>query len=185
MRVLAACCTLVLLLLLPLGPARAQASDPLLAEQLAELAMAATYLRNFELPAPRIETFIWPVQGRISSGFGWRNVSVGGNRNHGGIDIVADSGTPVAAAKSGTVTFAGWNGAYGYVIYVDHGDATQTRYAHLSAYFKGAGDVVVKGETIGYVGSTGASTGPHLHFEIRHAGVAVDPLPILQAAGGN
>lgn len=147
--------------------------------------MAATYLQNFELPAPRIEVFIWPVQGRISSGFGWRNVSVGGNRNHSGIDIVADTGTPVAAAKSGTVTFAGWNGAYGYVIYVDHGDSTQTRYAHLSAYFKGTGDAVTKGETIGYVGSTGASTGPHLHFEIRNSGVAVDPLPILQAAGGN
>ena len=160
-------------------------SDPLLAEQLGELAMAAVYLRNFEMPAPRIEAFMWPVEGRISSGFGWRNVSVGGNRNHGGIDIVAGSGTPVAASKSGTVTFSGRNGAYGYVVYIDHADGSQTRYAHLSAYFKGAGDSAVQGETIGLVGSTGASTGPHLHFEIRRGGVAIDPLPVLRAAGGN
>src|SRR5690625_4777246 len=82
---------------------------------------------------------MWPVRGRISSQFGWRNVSVGGNRNHGGIDIVASQGTAVAASRSGTVSFSGWNGAYGYVVYVDHADGTQTRYAHLSAYFVGAG----------------------------------------------
>ena len=160
-------------------------ADPLLAEQLDELALAAVYLRNFELPAPRVEAFLWPVEGRISSGFGWRNVSVGGNRNHGGIDIVANTGTSVAASKSGTVSFSGWNGAYGYVVYLDHADGSQTRYAHLSAYFKGAGDAVRQGETLGLVGSTGASTGPHLHFEIRRSGLAVDPLPILRAAGGN
>lgn len=130
----------------------------------------------------RAETFDWPLRGRISSQFGWRNVSVGGNRNHGGIDIVASQGTAVAASRSGEVSFSGWNGAYGYVVYLDHPDGTQTRYAHLSAYFVRAGDRVLQGETIGQVGSTGASTGPHLHFEIRVNGTAVDPLPILRAA---
>lgn len=159
-----------------------EAADPLLHEQLQELQYAADYLAYFELPEPKLEPFMWPVRGRISSQFGWRNVSVGGNRNHGGIDIVASQGTAVAASRSGTVSFSGWNGAYGYVVYLDHADGTQTRYAHLSAYFVGAGQTVRQGETVGLVGSTGASTGPHLHFEIRVGGVAVDPLPILRAA---
>lgn len=176
---------LLCLLLLPWAGAQTDVADAMLAEQLRELSRAATYLQDFELPLPKVEAWQWPVQGRISSGFGWRNVSVGGNRNHGGIDIVANSGTEVAAARSGTVTFSGWNGAYGYVIYVEHPDGSESRYAHLSAYFLAAGAKVEQGQTIGLVGSTGASTGPHLHFEIRVGGTAVDPLPILRAAGGN
>lgn len=173
----------LLAFLLPLNPAAA-AEDQLLSEQLQQLALAAQLLEAFELPDPRPEAFAWPLEGRISSGFGWRNISVGGNRNHGGIDIVAPAGTPVAAARSGRVTFAGWNGAYGYVIYIDHQDGSESRYAHLSGFLSQAGDFVSQGQAIGLVGSTGASTGPHLHFEIRLAGVAVDPLPVLQAAGG-
>ena len=174
----------LLLLCLSGAPAVAQEQDPVLAEQLRELGRAADYLQGFELPQPVIESWQWPLSGRISSGFGWRNVSVGGNRNHGGIDIAAPSGTPVAAAKGGTVGFAGWNGAYGYTVFLDHPDGSQTRYAHLSAWYVEPGARVLQGETLGLVGSTGASTGPHLHFEIRLGGVAVNPLPLLQAAGG-
>ena len=120
--------------------------------------------------------FALPVGGRLSSAFGWRNISVGGNTFHGGIDIAADAGTPVAVARAGVVVRAGWIGAYGYAVYVDHGDGTETRYAHLQAVHVRTGEVVRRGDAVGDVGSTGASTGPHLHFEIRIDGRAVDPL---------
>ncbi|HLR47352.1 MAG TPA: M23 family metallopeptidase [Deinococcales bacterium] len=167
-------------MLLFMALASAEPGDGLLEVQLAELARAGEYIGRFEAPpAAAAEEFTWPVSGRISSHFGFRNISVGGNRNHGGIDIAANTGTPVAASRSGTVTFSGWNGAYGYVIYVDHGDGSETRYAHLSALHAGAGQVVAQGDTIGLTGSTGASTGPHLHFEIRQQGVALDPLVLI------
>ena len=153
--------------------------DALLELQLAELARAGEYVQRFDPDAHTAEEFIWPATGRISSHFGFRNISVAGNRNHGGIDIAAASGTPVLASRSGTVTFSGRNGAYGYVIYLDHPDGSQTRYAHLSALLAAAGQNVRQGDTIGLVGSTGASTGPHLHFEIRQQGVALDPLGLL------
>lgn len=120
-----------------------------------------------------------PVVGRVSSPFGWRNIAVNGNRFHGGVDIAAPTGTSVKAARSGRVTRAGWWGSYGYVVVLDHGDDTETRYAHLSSYEVTAGDEVRQGDVIGSVGSTGASTGPHLHFEIRLEGTAVDPVPYL------
>lgn len=161
------------------GGARAEA-DALLEVQLRELARAGEYVRHFEMPRAAAEEFVWPVSGRISSRFGFRNVSVGGNRNHGGVDIAAGSGTPVRASRSGTVTFSGWRGAYGYVIFLDHGDGSETRYAHLSVLHAPAGQAVRQGDVIGLVGSTGASTGPHLHFEIRQHGVALDPLRLLQ-----
>lgn len=124
--------------------------------------------------------YLMPVEGRLSSHFGWRNISVNGNRFHGGVDFAASPGTRVVAARSGRVTRAGWWGAYGYVVVIDHGDGSETRYAHLSSYAVAAGDVVRQGDTLGGVGSTGASTGPHLHFEIRLDGSAVDPLPYLR-----
>jgi murein DD-endopeptidase MepM/ murein hydrolase activator NlpD len=147
-------------------------------QQVAQLARAAELLRAFERVP---EHFIWPVQGRLSSAFGWRNVSVGGNRQHGGIDLAAPTGTLVHAAKGGTVTLSGWVGAYGYAVYLDHGDGSETRYAHLSTLNVQEGQRVRQGDLLGEVGSSGASTGPHLHFEIRFAGVAVDPLPLLEA----
>ncbi len=124
--------------------------------------------------------YVMPVEGRVSSLFGWRNISVNGNRFHGGVDFAADTGTRVVAARSGRVVRAGWWGTYGYVVVLDHGDGSETRYAHLSTYAVSAGDLVRQGDTIGAVGSTGASTGPHLHFEIRMAGSAVDPMPYLR-----
>lgn len=124
-------------------------------------------------------TFAPPVSGRLSSGFGWRNVSVNGNRYHGGVDLAAPFGTPVTAARSGTVVRAGWWGTYGNVVVVDHGDGSETRYAHLSAVGVRVGEALRQGDVLGRVGSTGASTGPHLHFEVRFDGRAVDPLPYL------
>jgi len=95
---------------------------------------------------------------------------------HPGIDIGMDTGTPIAAAKRGVVSFAGWNdGGYGNFVIIDHGDGTATAYAHQSRIGCSVGQVVAQGQTIGYVGSTGNSTGPHLHFEIRVNGVAQNP----------
>src|SRR2546421_4313074 len=115
--------------------------------------------------------FIWPIHGPVTSEFGPR---WGGF--HPGIDIGMDTGTPIAAAKRGVVSFAGWNdGGYGNFVIIDHGDGTATAYAHQSRIGCSVGQVVAQGQTIGYVGSTGNSTGPHLHFEIRVNGVAQNP----------
>ena len=141
---------------------------------------APTLLASYK-PAPINETFNWPVSGRITSGYGRRNIAVGGNTFHGGLDIGASSGTPVAASRGGVISRAGWGGAYGYVIYINHPDGSQTRYAHLSKLDVAKGTSVRQGQTIGSVGSTGASTGAHLHFEIRFEGRSVDPLGYLQA----
>ena len=110
--------------------------------------------------------------GPISSPFGWR-----WGRLHKGIDLPLSQGTPVRAAQSGTVVRAGWNGGYGRMVEISHGSGVSTLYAHLSAIGVQVGDQVTIGNTIGRVGSTGASTGPHLHFEIRVNGTAVNPLP--------
>ena len=114
--------------------------------------------------------FIWPLRGRITSGFGWR-----WGRMHNGIDIWARTGDPIAAARSGRVTFAGWNGGYGNLIIISHGSGVETRYAHLSRINVSVGQQVASGQVIGRAGSTGFSTGPHLHFEIRMNGTPVDP----------
>ncbi|MDF1524562.1 MAG: M23 family metallopeptidase, partial [Trueperaceae bacterium] len=137
------------------------------------LGRAADLARRVE---PAGEGFVRPIEGPISSPFGWRDLSVAGNRFHGGIDLAAATGTPVRAARGGVVAFAGWAGAYGYVVYVDHESGWQTRYGHLSRIDVRAGDRLRQGAVLGAVGSTGASTGPHLHFEVRFEGRALDPL---------
>ncbi len=146
-------------------------------EQVALLPLAVEGLANLDWGAGG---FAPPVIGKVSSGFGWRNVSVNGNRYHAGIDLAAPLGTPVRAARTGIVTRAGWWGTYGNVVTLDHGDGTETRYAHLSAVLVRVGQALRQGDVLGRVGSTGASTGPHLHFEVRFDGRAVDPLPYLQ-----
>jgi murein DD-endopeptidase MepM/ murein hydrolase activator NlpD len=113
------------------------------------------------------------VTGVVTSGYGWR-----WGRLHEGIDIAAPIATPVRAAASGTVIYAGVMSGYGNIIVIDHGGGLSTAYAHLSAIYAGGGGVS-QGQTIGSVGSTGHSTGPHLHFEVRVNGTAVDPLGYL------
>lgn len=113
----------------------------------------------------------WPVQGDITSYYGWRWGSF-----HEGIDIAADRGTPILAADSGMVSFAGWNGGYGYLVKIDHGGGKETWYGHQSRIAVDVGDKVAKGDIIGYVGSTGNSTGPHLHFEVQVGGETRNPL---------
>ena len=123
--------------------------------------------------------FIWPADGVISSGFGWR-----WGRLHAGIDIAAPIGTPVLAAATGVVDYAGWSdGGYGNMIDIRHPDGTITRYGHLNEIFVKEGQSVEQGQSIAAMGSTGFSTGPHLHFEIRpNGGNAIDPMSFLASA---
>lgn len=118
-------------------------------------------------------SLIHPVSGVISSRFGVRS-SIRSSA-HTGLDIATSKGTPIAAAASGTVTFAGWKGAYGNLIVITHTDGVQTYYGHCSALYVSAGTYVDQGEIIGAVGSTGNSTGPHLHLEVRVDGIAYNP----------
>ena len=124
--------------------------------------------------APSAAGLIWPVDGVVVSGFGMR-----WGRMHEGIDIAASSGTPIRAAAAGTVIHAGWLGGYGNLVVLDHGNGLATAYAHASAILVGVGQQVAQGETVSLVGSTGNSSGPHLHFEVRVNGAAVDPLLYL------
>jgi murein DD-endopeptidase MepM/ murein hydrolase activator NlpD len=116
----------------------------------------------------------WPVAGPVTSPFGWR-----WGRMHEGIDIGAATGTPIHAAGTGTVIYSSWMEGYGNLIVIDHGGGLSTTYAHLSAYAASSGQLVTGGQTIGYVGCTGHCFGPHLHFEVRVNGAAVDPLGYL------
>ncbi len=121
--------------------------------------------------------------GYVSSNYGYRAHPVlGGRRHHSGIDIAAPTGTPVYATADGMVERAEYSGSYGNVIYLDHGSDLQTRYAHLSGLNVRDGQRVKKGDLIGFVGSTGRSTGPHLHYEVRVDGVAVNPNPYMKGA---
>ena len=124
-----------------------------------------------------------PVANTESSGFGWRDDPFRHNRRyHRGADFHAKPGTPVLAAGDGIVVFAGRQSGYGNVIYVDHGGGVVTRYAHLRRIETKKDTPVTAGERIGQVGSTGRATGPHLHFEVRLDGRAVDPVTAMQVA---
>lgn len=121
--------------------------------------------------------FAFPVNGEITSGFGGRQSPGGiGSTDHKGIDIGVVTGTSVAAADGGKVSLAGWNGGYGNCVIIDHGNGRQTLYGHLEGYTVQVGDVVGKGQEIGKSGSTGKSTGPHLHFGVKEGGRFVDPM---------
>lgn len=118
-----------------------------------------------------------PVSARMTSGFGWRAHPIrGGVRAHAGVDLAAPYGSPIVATANGVVGTAGWSGGYGLLVAISHGDGVQTRYGHLSRLNVAAGEQVSRGEVIGFVGSTGQSTGPHVHYEVRVDGAAIDPL---------
>lgn len=127
--------------------------------------------------------FRWPVYGLISSHYGWRIHPITNQESfHAGLDIAVSEGAPIFAAGSGEVIFAGLNGGYGYMVEIKHDDGTFTRYAHLSRISVYEGQPVKMGSFIGRVGTTGFSTGPHLHFEIRTNDLrSVNPLSKLPA----
>jgi murein DD-endopeptidase MepM/ murein hydrolase activator NlpD len=139
----------------------------------AQAVPASTSLAVSSDSTPSASGLIWPVSGPVVSGFGWR-----WGRMHEGIDIAAGYGTPVVASAAGVVIYAGWMGGYGNLIIVDHGGGLATAYAHLTSFATGGGPVG-QGQAVGYVGCTGHCFGPHLHFEVRVNGGAVDPLGYL------
>ncbi|MBQ3441917.1 MAG: peptidoglycan DD-metalloendopeptidase family protein [Selenomonadaceae bacterium] len=123
---------------------------------------------------------IWPVSGPITSEFGWRTHPIFGNaRFHSGLDIGADYGVPIHAAASGVVIESGWIGGYGNTIMIDHGSGIVTLYGHNESLAVGVGQQVNQGDVIAYCGSTGNSTGPHCHFEVRLGGEPVSPWDYL------
>ena len=124
--------------------------------------------------------FMWPCRGVITSYFGWRTHPVfGTTKYHSGMDIGVDYGTPIYAADSGTVIYSGWLGGYGYAVMIDHGSGLVTLYGHNQALNVYEGQYVTKGTCIAYAGSTGYSTGPHCHFEVRLHGEVTEPLNYL------
>jgi murein DD-endopeptidase MepM/ murein hydrolase activator NlpD len=137
-------------------------------------AQAASASSGTPSPAANPGGLIWPVSAPVTSPFGWR-----WGRLHEGIDLGAASGTPILAAAAGTVIYAGWMDGYGNFVIIDHGGGIATAYGHQSSIAVTDGQAVTQGQVIGYVGSTGHSTGPHLHFEVRVNGSAVDPLGYL------
>ncbi len=124
--------------------------------------------------------FMWPCSGPITSPFGWRIHPVfGTSKFHSGIDIGVDYGTPILATNAGTVVYSGWLGGYGYCVMVDHGGGIVSLYGHNQSLAVSEGQYVNRGALLSYAGSTGYSTGPHLHFEIRVHGEVVDPIGYL------
>ena len=168
------------------GPARPVDSAAALVALELKTAKLERELRMYEgfLREHGMTPSIWPVIGKLESGVGGRRNPFGGRgyEYHEGQDIDAAYGTPVLAAATGRVIIAGWQRGYGNVVYVDHGSGLSTRYGHLSEIDVSVGQTVTRGQTIGLVGSTGRSTGPHLHYEVRIKNQPVDPREYLPGA---
>ena len=132
-------------------------------------------IKNIVKPAPQktvANKMAWPTVGnRITQYYSWR---------HKGLDIANKTGTPLFAADTGTIEFVAWSNGYGYNIIINHGGGKKTRYAHMSKFYVSKGDSVTKGEAIGEMGSTGWSTGPHIHFEVIINGVKYNPLNYIR-----
>jgi murein DD-endopeptidase MepM/ murein hydrolase activator NlpD len=163
----------------PLQPLAAGVSaDP----ALNRLAAAVTRMSALEHGLDRIPTHAPANVPFVSSSFGYRSDPfTGETAMHAGLDFPAPSGTPIHAAADGVVTFVGSKGGYGNCVEVTHGNGMMTRYGHMAGFRARVGQKVAAGETIGLIGSTGRSTGPHLHFEVRVNGAAVNPKPFLAA----
>jgi murein DD-endopeptidase MepM/ murein hydrolase activator NlpD len=151
-----------------------RATSAALAERIRAAQASSSVVASSSSASPSSAGLIWPVSGSLTSSFGWR-----WGRMHEGIDIAAPSGTGIYASASGTVIACGWMGGYGNLVVIDHGGGLATAYGHQSSIAVGCGQSVSRGQLIGYVGSTGNSTGPHVHFEVRVGGGAVDPLGYL------
>lgn len=158
--------------------ASGQPATPHLAPAAVSAPAAANLARNATVAAaPSPVALHLPLRGRVSSGFGVRHDPMHGRvRRHAGVDIAAPHGTPIAAAAAGKVVFAGRRGGYGNLVEIEHADGQRTRYAHAARLLVKVGDEVKPGQPIATVGSTGRSTGPHLHFEVKKDGARVDPL---------
>jgi hypothetical protein len=135
--------------------------------------------RPSQVQPPGNQRWLMPARGLLTSGYGWR-----WGRMHKGIDIANSIGTAIVAAQHGRVTFSGWSdGGYGYLVEITHGDGSRSLYAHQSRILVREGEEVLQGQQIGEMGSTGRSTGPHLHFEIHSPGYgAINPMDVLQPA---
>jgi murein DD-endopeptidase MepM/ murein hydrolase activator NlpD len=137
-------------------------------------------MRGEDLRQALGDLFIYPIRGRLTSPFGWRSDPISGNRRfHAAIDLAAPTGTPIKAAMDGRVSTVGYNSVYGKYIIISHGNGFQTWYAHMSVTSVAQGASVRQGARIGEVGSTGYSTGPHLHFAVYKNGKPVNPLEVL------
>jgi peptidoglycan hydrolase-like protein with peptidoglycan-binding domain len=155
---------------------RAQGAAGIAADGLAGPATIDSLERGGEAPSGPVR-FLRPVAGPIGDGFG---APRGGGGTHDGVDFPVAYGTRVGAAGRGTTIYAGYNyGGYGNLVVIQHRLGFTTWYAHLSSITSWVGEQVVGGTRIGYVGSTGHSTGPHLHFEVRHYDTPIDPVPLL------
>ncbi|MTJ51828.1 peptidoglycan DD-metalloendopeptidase family protein [Anabaena sp. UHCC 0253] len=147
-------------------------------QQALEAARAKTASKNVIIPGTGI--FALPSNAPTSSPFGWRvHPILGYRRFHAGLDFAASHGSPIRAADSGTVIFSGWYGGYGKAVIISHSQGLTTLYGHSSELYVSEGQTVQKGQAIAAVGSTGLSTGPHLHFEVRRNGTPVDPAMLI------
>ncbi|NLL37053.1 MAG: LysM peptidoglycan-binding domain-containing M23 family metallopeptidase [Fretibacterium sp.] len=137
--------------------------------------------KDRDVPAKGSRVYRWPLMGRINSAFGWRRHPITKRQDfHTGIDIKASRGAAIRSARAGRVAYSGWMGGYGKVVVVDHGGGHSTFYAHCSQILVRQGAKVARGDTVARVGTTGRSTGPHLHFEVRKGNRPVNPLKYLK-----
>jgi murein DD-endopeptidase MepM/ murein hydrolase activator NlpD len=128
-------------------------------------------------PISRPDRLPLTTRAALTSRFGMRGHPIlGGRRMHSGVDLAAPTGSPVVTPADGIVSFANWRGGYGLLVTVEHGGGLQTRFGHLSRVMVAPGQRVTRGQLLGLVGSTGRSTGAHLHYEMRRNGLAIDPL---------
>lgn len=132
-----------------------------------------------------VDGFAWPVVAPITSRFGMRVSPIDGvQRLHAGVDLGVSTGTPIRASKAGTVAVAEWSDVYGLMVVIDHGGGYRTLYAHNSALAVQPGQQVEQGQVVSQSGTTGWSTGPHLHFEVHFNGTPIDPLLLLSERSG-